>query len=108
MGGKAIYIGCFLHRTDMLIVVKKLVEKTLIPLIVRASDTIKTVKDKIKTLERIPHHLRLIFDGKILADECTVSYYGLHNGSEIILVLMLRCHMYHPIGNFLKICMLIL
>ena len=63
----------------------------IIPLTVRASDTIETVKDKIKTVNGMPpDQQRLIFDGKQLEDGRTVSDYGIFNGSPIHLILRLR------------------
>lgn len=74
----------------MLIFVKTLTRKT-IPLTVRASDTIETIKDKIETVDGIPpDQQRLIFAGKDLLDERTVSDYGIYDGSTIHLVLRLR------------------
>ena len=73
----------------MLIFVKTLTGK-VIPLTVRASDTIETVKDKIKTVDGMPpDRQRIIFAGKDLLDGCTVSDYGINDGSTIDLLLRL-------------------
>ena len=76
----------------MLIFVKTVTERT-IPLTVRASDTIEIVKDILETVDRIPpDQQRLIFARKQLEDECTVSDYGIYDGSTIHLVLRLHTH----------------
>ena len=67
-----------------------------IPLAVRASDTIETVKDKIQTVEGIsPRQQRLIFAGKDLQEGRTVSDYSICNGSFLHLLLRLGCGMHH-------------
>jgi ubiquitin len=75
----------------MLIFIKTLTGRTT-PLVVEASDTIKTVKDKFQILEGIPpDQQRLIFGGKQLEEGRTVSDCGLHNGSNVMLLFRLRC-----------------
>ena len=71
----------------MLIFVRMLTGKA-IPLMVRASDTIETIKDKIETVYGIPPDQQgLIFAGKGLLNRHTVSDYGICDGSTIHLVL---------------------
>ena len=87
MGGKAILLCCSHYCTDMLIFVRMLTGKA-IPLMVRASDTIETIKDKIETVDGIPpNQQRIIFARKQLEDRRTVSDYGICDGSTIHLVL---------------------
>jgi ubiquitin len=79
----------FCYHTDILIFVKTLTGKT-IPLIVASSDTIETIKDKMKSIEETPpDQQRLIFDGNHLEDGRTVSDYGMRNGAIVYLVLRL-------------------
>ena len=70
--------------------VKTLIGQT-ITLEVQPSDTVRTLKEKLRTKEDIPpDQQRLIYSGRQLEDEERLSYYNIQNLSTIHLVLRVR------------------
>lgn len=72
------------------IFIKTLQGKT-ITIEVKDTDTISSIKDKIRDIEGIPQdQMRLVFNGKQLEDNNTIADYGIMAESSIHLVLRLR------------------
>jgi len=74
----------------MQIFVKTLTRKTL-QFNMEPSDMIITIKNKIHEIEAIhPTHQRLIYAGRHIEDNRTLSYYNIRNETTLHLVLILR------------------
>lgn len=74
----------------MQLLVKTLTGKT-ITVDVNEDDTVETLKQRINEKEGIPvDQQRLIYSGKQISEERTMSDYGVTNGATMHLVLRLR------------------
>ena len=81
-------------QQEMQIFVKTLTSK-IITLDVEAYDTIANVKTKIEKKEGLPPHLQvLIFEGKQLEDERTLSDYNIFVSTYLLLIWSYKT--YHP------------
>ena len=60
-------------------------------------DSVLKLKEKISEVDNFPmDSLRLIYGGKMLDDDNTLSHYGVTDGTCIHLQLSLRGGMFHP------------
>lgn len=88
VGGNTIYLTRLKYdkKAGMGIFIKSLCGKT-ITLVVQSSDIISDVKTQLQELEGLPiDEQRLIFEGKQLLDEWTLSDYNIQQGSTLHLV----------------------
>lgn len=66
-------------------------DERMIEIIVNSSDSIRNVKRNIhQSCQYPPDRQRLVFNGKRLEDDCSLSDYNIQNGSILHLVLRLR------------------
>jgi len=74
----------------MQVFVKNLIGRT-ITVDLEPTDTVRQLKDKIEQKEAIPHgEQRLIFAGKGLEDNRSISDYNIQSNSTVHMVLRLR------------------
>ncbi|XP_061608516.1 polyubiquitin-A-like isoform X2 [Phyllopteryx taeniolatus] len=77
-------------RGGMQIIVMTLLGK-IIPLEVDSSDSLENVKAQIQDKEGFhPDMQRLMFRGRLLENDCTLSHYNVHNDATLCLVVWLR------------------
>ena len=68
-----------------------LMDERMMTIIVNSSDSIRNVKRNIhQSYQYPPDRQRLVFKGKRLEDDCSLSDYNIQNGSVLHLVLRLR------------------
>lgn len=69
----------------------KFMDERMITIPVTSSDSIRNVKRNIhQSYQYPPDRQRLVFNGKRLEDDCSLSDYNIQNGSLLHLVLRLR------------------